>query len=340
MPALPETAPPSRPRTASRTIAVIYNPVKVKREELSAALDAGRGSWGEPMWLETTEDDAGEKVTARAVKAGVDLVIAAGGDGTVRAVAESLRGTGIPLALVPSGTGNLLARNLELTLNDLSDAIDVALNGVDRTIDIGVIDIHRQDGTSDQHAFLVMAGAGVDAKMVENTNEELKKRVGWLAYVDAISRAMRDTSQLNIRRRLDNGPTRSIRAHTLIVGNCGSLPANMVLMPEASIDDGVFDIAFLRPNGFFGWVQIWIKVAWENGILRRTKIGRKLTRDSKPIRALEYTTASSIDVEFTRAEALELDGDGFGTTVGFTARIDPLALTVRMPAPDPAAALD
>ncbi|CAN5569898.1 diacylglycerol kinase family protein [soil metagenome] len=313
------------------TAAVVYNPMKVELEDIRAAIAADSGAWAEPLWLETSEDDPGGGAATQALQAKVDLVIAAGGDGTVRAVAEALRGSGVPLALLPSGTGNLLARNLELTLDDLAVSVDVALNGVDRPIDIGVIDIDRQDGSQDRHAFLVMAGLGIDAKMIENTTEELKKRVGWLAYVDAISRAMRDSSQLRIRFHLDKGPKRAIQAHTLIVGNCGSLPANMLLMPDAVIDDGLFDIVFLRPNGFVGWVQIWWKVAWENGVIRRTRAGRKLMGETKEIRALEYDTAEQIEATFASAEVVELDGDSFGETVGVTAWVDALGLIVRVP---------
>ncbi|MCU1552211.1 MAG: diacylglycerol kinase [Glaciihabitans sp.] len=330
----PATGAASGPRSSNRVVAVVYNPINVDRDEIRAAIDADpdSGSWAEPMWLETSEEDPGEGVTESAVEAKVDLVIAAGGDGTVRAVAESLRGSGIPLALLPSGTGNLLARNLDLTLDDVGHSIRSALGGIDRKIDLGVIDIRREDGSRDRHAFLVMAGLGVDAKMVEKTNAKLKKRVGWLAYVDAIARAMRDKSQLRLRYRLDEGATRRISAHTLIIGNCGSLPANMLLMPDALIDDGVFDIVFLRPEGFVGWVKIWLRVAWENGIIRRTRIGRTLMGEAKAIRALQYDTAASITAKFNRAEAIELDGDSFGKAVAIKSWIDPLALTVRLPA--------
>ncbi|MEO6115933.1 MAG: diacylglycerol kinase family protein [Pseudolysinimonas sp.] len=329
----PTTDVPHRSSTTGRVAAIIYNPVKVDLDELRAAFAAGSAGWGDPMWLETSEDDPGRGMAANAVKAGVDVVIAAGGDGTVRAVAEALRGSGVPLALLPSGTGNLLARNLELTLDDTAESIDAALNGVDRKIDIGVIDIRREDGEVDQRAFVVMAGLGIDAKMIENTNEGLKKRVGWLAYVDAIARSMRDASQLRLRFHIDEGPARSIRAHTLIVGNCGTLPANILLLPDARIDDGVFDIAFLRPKGFLGWVQIWWKVAWEHRIIRQTTVGRKLMGQSKEIRALEYDTAARLSATFARPEAIELDGDSFGSTIAFTAWVDPLGLTVRVPQP-------
>lgn len=335
---MPDANTPSSPRHAApptrRRVAVVYNPVKVERETLESLIEAeaAAAEWDEPLWLATSEDDPGEGVTRRAVDAGVDVVIVAGGDGTVRAAAQELRGSGIPLALLPSGTGNLLARNLDLTLDDAGYSIHSAFTGDDRAIDLGLIDIERPDRTKDRHAFLVMAGLGIDAKMIANTNPELKKRVGWLAYVEAIIKSFRDKDELRFRYRLDSGPVKTVSAHTLIVGNCGSLPANILLLPDAAVDDGMFDIVFLRPEGFLGWVQIWAKVAWENWITHRTRLGQRLKGEIAEVRALEYTTAASLTARFWRPEEVELDGDGFGKTIAIKTWIDPGALLVRFPA--------
>jgi diacylglycerol kinase (ATP) len=263
----PRSVRPARPRSESEktsVAAIVYNPVKIEVDVVRAAVELAESTagWGKTVWLETSEDDAGAKATKDALDQDVSVVIAAGGDGTVRAVAEALRGTGIPLAVLPSGTGNLLARNLSLPLDDIALSLAAAFSGDDRRIDIGVIEIERTDGSRNAHGFLVMAGAGLDAKMVSNTNPALKKRVGWLAYVHAISKSLRDADQLRLRYQFDTGPTRWIRAHTLLIGNCGRLPANLMLLPDAELDDGLFDIVFLRPTGFLGWVQIWIRVAW------------------------------------------------------------------------------
>jgi len=310
---------------------VVYNPIKVDLEAVRQSVAAHEASagWEPSGWFETSRDDSGQEATRQALASGASVIIAAGGDGTVRAVAEVVRGTEASLALLPSGTGNLLARNLHLTLNDIDHAISAAFEGEDRSIDIGVIDIRRDDGSSDEHAYLVMAGLGLDAKMLANTDDDLKKRIGWFAYVRALGDTLRDKNELRMRYRLDGGQARRIRAHTIIVGNCGALPANIVLIPDAAIDDGLFDILLLRPEGVFGWLQIFGKVLWENGVLRRTRWGRLLM--TREISALRYVKAKKLAVTLEEAQDIELDGDGFGVAIGFTTSVDEGGLRVRVP---------
>ena len=319
--------------TSPRIAAVVYNPIKVDIEVLrkavaTAAHDAG---WGESLWFETSVEDVGQQVTKQALDAGADMVFAAGGDGTVRAVAEALRGSDVPLALLPSGTGNLLARNLELTLDDLPGSVVAAFEGRNRPIDIGVIDIERDDATRDRHVYVVMAGMGIDAKMIANTDDDLKARAGWAAYVGAVVRSLRDRDELHLRFRLDDRPPQRATMHTLIVGNCGSLPANILLMPDAVVDDGLLDVMMMRPGGLLGWIRVWATVAWTNGIVRRTKAGRALAGEQRDDRKLHYETATSLVARLSRPEEIELDGDGFGRAVAFKTWVEPGALAVRVP---------
>jgi diacylglycerol kinase (ATP) len=324
----------SPPARSTRRAAIVYNPLKVDKRKLRASVAAAEklAGWSRSLWFETTADEAGGGLAKQAAAEGVEVVLAAGGDGTVRAVAEGLRDTKIALALLPAGTGNLLARNLDLPLSHLDSSVLTAFTGEDRDIDLGLAEVVRPDGATERHAFVVMAGIGLDAKMVANTNPELKKRVGWLAYADAIARSLRDAQQLRISFRADGGPARTMRAHTVLVGNCGLLPGNVLLLPEASLDDGVLDIVALRPEGFFGWAQVWVKIVWENGVLRRSSVGRKMMGYSREIRTLRYLKASTFEVRLDRAEEFELDGDDFGVVIGFRTEVDAGALTVRMPA--------
>jgi diacylglycerol kinase (ATP) len=314
--------------------AVVYNPTKVDLEELrnAVALAESEAGWSKSLWIETSADDPGTGQAREAVAQGVDVVIAAGGDGTVRAVAEGLHESDIPLALLPAGTGNLLARNMDLTLADLPGSVRTAFSGHDRRIDLGIVEVERPDGSRETKAFVVMAGIGLDAKMAANTNPELKKRFGWVAYIDPIVRAIRDREKIRVRFSVDGGSERTMNVHTVMVGNCGSLPGNILLLPEAAVDDGVFDIVALRPNGFVGWVQITTKIFWENGVLRRNSVGRRLAGLTREVRALRYIKAAKITARLDRPEDFELDGDDFGFVTAFRTSIDPLALSVRVPA--------
>lgn len=314
----------------SRRAVIVYNPIKIDLDAVQAAVadEPAAADW-EVDWAPTSEEDAGQGPARAAIDAGAHLVIAAGGDGTVRAVAEALAGTSVPLALLPSGTGNLLARNLKLTLNDTAHALRTAFTGEPRAIDVARIDIRRPGDTVDSHLFLVMAGAGLDARIMSATDDELKKKAGWLAYAQALVVVLRDKTMLRLSYRLDGHRTRSERAHALIIGNCGSLPANIMLLPDAAVDDGLLDLIVLKPESLRGWLAVIIKIFWENGVVKRTPIGRRLKE--LDTRSVDMRQGRAVVIRLSRPEIVELDGDPFGEMVGCRVAVDPGALTIMVP---------
>ena len=124
-------------------------------------------------------------MTRKAVSEHVDLVVGAGGDGTVRIVADGLAGTGIPMGLVPAGTANLLAHNFGLSTDETA-AIEVAFDGHTRTIDLIKVAV---DDQAPEH-FAVLAGIGVDAMIMDETDPQLKDKVGSAAYFLAAGKAL------------------------------------------------------------------------------------------------------------------------------------------------------
>lgn len=317
-----------------RRVAVIVNPTKVDMAALRAVVVAAqsRAGWAPSLWLETTVDDPGQGRACEAIAAGVSAVLAVGGDGTVRAVAEGLLDSAIPMVLVPTGTGNLLARNLELPLGRLADSVAVAVSGVDHAIDVGVADITRENGSTETHTFVVMAGIGLDAKMIAATNSTLKKRVGWLAYVEAIARIMRSVDAVRLRYTLDNDIERSTTIHTLLIGNCGTLPGGVIILPDARIDDGLLDVVAMRPKNVWGWMRVSYAVVWENGVLQRTKVGRRIIAADTSVRALRYFQGRRMTLHFDRPEEFEIDGDEMGLVTRLDVRVAAASLIVRVPA--------
>lgn len=325
----------STPRDAApgRRVAVIVNPTKVDMDALRAAVEAAEteAGWDASLWLETSVDDPGQGRAAEAIAARVTAVLTAGGDGTVRAVAEGMIDSGIPIVLIPSGTGNLLARNLGLSLGKVADSLATAVTGVDQAIDVGIADLTRADGTVERHAFVVMVGIGLDAKMIAATNPDLKKKVGWLAYVEATARIVRDVDAVRLRYTLDGSPERSTTIHTLLIGNCGSLPGGVLILPDAQIDDGLLDVVAMRPRNLWGWMRVSYAVVWENGVLQKTKVGRRIMAADKSVRALRYFQGRRMSLAFERPEEFEIDGEEMGLVTRLDVHVAPASLVVRVP---------
>ena len=314
---------------------MIFNPTKSGLNELRVAVERAEHvqELAPSLWLETTIEDPGTGMALAAIEAGVDLVIVAGGDGTVRSVAAGLRDTGMPLGLVPLGTGNLFARNLGVPVNDPFDAVVLALTGLDRAVDVLVADVRRPDGSVETFVSLVMSGVGIDATMISNTNADLKRRVGWLAYVDAGLRAIPLSKPFRVIHRLDGGRTHRSRVASVLIANLGYLPGNIELIPDAELDDGRLDVVRLQPRNLLGWLLIWRKVVWENRVLAKSAIGRQLIDLTGGNRRREIVYSRGRSVELTiegEAQEFEVDGDALGEVTAVRFAVDPAALIVRV----------
>ena len=312
--------------------AVVYQPFKTDLAALQASVarHETRLGWAPTQWYETAEHDAGLSAARRAVADGASVVLAAGGDGTVRAVAEGMRGSGVPMAVVPQGTGNLLARNLGMPLGSIETSVCAAFTGKNRPVDLGLLTIIREDETESTHVFLVLAGMGLDARTITATKSRLKKRVGWLAYVDAGLRTMIKDRPLKIHYSVNREPAKPLSVYTVMIGNCGLLPGGVLLIPDAEIDDGMLDVVALRPLGPFSWLRIWNKIGWENGVLRKSKAGRMIIDLVNDTKSVNYLRARDYMLSVPQPEPIQLDGDGFGLAVAVNGTVDPGGLIVRV----------
>jgi YegS/Rv2252/BmrU family lipid kinase len=274
---------------------------------LSLCRDSAGRTGCRPEFRLTQKADAGMAAAREAAASGADLVVAAGGDGTVRGCAEALAGTGVPLGIVPLGTGNLLARTLGIPGHPKA-ALNVALGSAgvsrERTIDLAIA-----DGTP----FTAMTGMGLDAAVVAATR--LKHHLGWLAYAMA-GAAHLALPPVAFTIRMDDAAPVEREARSVVVGNSGLLPGGFTLLPEARIDDGLLDVGVLAPHGPFGWPRVATRV---------------LTHSHHQDRHLERFQARKVEITAHSPLPRELDGEVVAHGRTLTVTVRPGALTVRVP---------
>ncbi|MGH3305581.1 MAG: diacylglycerol/lipid kinase family protein, partial [Streptosporangiaceae bacterium] len=269
---------------------------------------AAAAGWQPPLLLPTTPDDPGAGLAGRAVEAGAALVVAVGGDGTVRACAQALAGTGVPLAIVPAGSANLTAHALGLP-GRIVPALQVAFRGQDRRIDLG---------TADGAVFTAMAGIGLDAAVVAGARGLARRLTGWPAYAAAATgHLLRRPVTFTIR--IDDGAPLRRRARCVTVGNSGALPGGFAIMPDARLDDGRLDVVVLAPSGPLGWAGVGYRVA----------LGSR--RDDGQ---LERFRARMVEIRAAEAGVglpRQVDGELIGPSTTLTVGVLPGALLVKVP---------
>lgn len=309
-------------------IAVVWNPSKTDKETLQAGLESAVGAEAASavQWWETTPEDPGQGPAADAIAAGAELLIVAGGDGTVRAVAEHLADTSaeVEMGIVPLGTGNLFARNLDIPIDDVGGAFAAAVEGPARTIDVGWVEVGLEGGL-ERHGFVVMVGFGLDAHMIAETDDDLKDKAGWLAYVESLGRALSASAVVPFAITADDEPERTEEGHTFLVGNCGSLQGGVALLPEADPSDGELDYLVLSAEGVAQWLGTMKTMVWDNGIMRLVGKSEETT-ETESVRA---GRATSLSVTLPEPRLFEIDGEEIGETRGFTVTIQPGAIRVR-----------
>ena len=385
------TAQPGAGAVDAALACVIVNPSKPAvtadfRRRLARALRSA--GYRGPVWLDTTVAEPGATQARLAVASGARLVIAVGGDGTVRAVAAGLAGTDVELGVVPLGTANLAARNLGLPVGDLDALIDIAVFFSARPTDLAWVRTTpcpsppetgppappggwARPTLGSEHACLVVAGIGFDAALVAVTSPALKARIKWGAYALAALENLR-TPRMELSLGLvgapdDDGPPGPPRpgspsgppqpgsprpvpssgsphpdlppgpphpglppsqerlvARCLLIANGGRLPAGIVLIPGARMDDGLLDVAAIDTvAGLAGWTS-----------LARQVLPPFAATYSNPSRALgrvRLRRGTAVSVHLAEPALVQVDGELLAPTRALRVRMDAGALLVRCP---------
>ncbi|HEX6663116.1 MAG TPA: diacylglycerol kinase family protein [Gaiellaceae bacterium] len=287
-------------------VAVVANPAKSLGGgllELRRVLE--RAGVADPLWYEVARSRKAPAALEQALAEGAELVFAWGGDGLVQRCIDALAGSDIPLGVLPAGTSNLLATNLELPL-DIADAVAVGLGGERRRIDVGRINGER---------FAVMAGSGIDAAMIRDADRGLKDRLGRVAYVWAGLKNLR-SDPFVAKVKVDGVSWFKGDVTCVLIGNLGGLFEGIEVFGDARPDDGKLEVGVITADGFAQWART----------AARTMVA---AADTSPF--VQATKAQSVKVKLNRKVLYELDGGDRSKTKSFKVKVEPAAVTLCVP---------
>ncbi len=259
----------------------------------------------EPLWYEVGKSKEAPRFIRKAKKKGADLVFVWGGDGMVQRCVDELAGTDTAIAILPAGTANLFATNLDIP-DDLATAVRIGLHGERRVLDVGVL--------NGEH-FAVMAGVGFDALMIRDAGTGLKDKVGQLAYVWTGAKHLRETP-MRVNIRVDGAKWFKGEASCVLVGNVGKVIGGLSVFEGSRPDDGRLEVGLVTAKGLVDWART----------AGRTALGQP---EASPF--VETITATDIDVQLKTPMVYELDGGDRKATKRLRIEVKPAAITVCVP---------
>ncbi|MFM1845417.1 MAG: hypothetical protein RI917_735 [Actinomycetota bacterium] len=305
-------------------VAVIYNPQKITLAQIKKAFQKLPA---EPEFMATDKTSQGGKAAREALANGHNKILVAGGDGTLRRVVQEVAGSTAAVGILPMGTGNILARNLKLPLT-LDAALKRVVGGKPYEIDLGHARLARPDGSHEEYLFTGIAGVGMDARLMQNTQAELKKRIGWIAYIEGGIRSLPlKFEKFDVTL---NAQTRTLKSYSLLVGNVGLLPGAISMMPDARLDDGHLDLAAIGPRRIWNWIDFFSRITWQNQVVRPLALGRKWMDATANVKTLENMRSPQIRIRPHHPAPIQLDGDPMGEVIEVEFSIKRKALRILL----------
>jgi diacylglycerol kinase (ATP) len=297
---------------------LIANPAAARTDAraVTAIRDTLRGGGWAVEVLATARPGDARRFAREARAQGFDALVCYGGDGTAMEIAAGAMASGLPLGLVPGGTGNLLAGNLRLPRSPAA-AARVILAGRTAALDLGAVE--RADGT---HYFAVCGGTGFDARLMARTGSDEKQRWKMAAYVMRAFATLPDVTSPLHRVTVD-GVARELPAAMVLVANCGELvPPFLRLRDNVAPDDGWLDVLVLRAEGMLQSLGAFVELLWGPG------------RPSGPVPSngkgrLWFARGRTVRVDVLEGppQPMQLDGELWGHAP-FEVRLLPSALSV------------
>lgn len=295
-------APPAR----RRALLIVNGKARQGQAALDSVLEACEEAGVSIRQAECgSRDELGAVIRANA--GSVDMAIIGGGDGTLNAAASALADTGLPLAILPLGTANDLARTLGIPL-DLDEAARVAVTGTVRRIDLGEV-----NGVP----FFNVASIGLSVELARELTRDMKRRWGTLGYAIAAARVLRRMAPMSAEIRIDGRPHR-VKSVQIGVGNGRHYGGGMTVDERATVDDAKLDVYSIDLRGWWEWPFLY--PSFRRGRQRRWK----------NVRTWECKEA---EIVTRRPRPVNTDGD-ITTRTPARFRVRPGAIAVVCPAAD------
>ncbi|MBO4274403.1 diacylglycerol kinase family lipid kinase [Microbispora triticiradicis] len=257
------------------------------------------------LWYEVPKSKKAPKKVRQALKEGAELFFVWGGDGTVQRCVDALAGSDAAVAIVPAGTANLLARNLDIP-EDLAEAVRIGFEGRRARLDLGKI--------NGEH-FAVMAGVGLDAEMIADADRGLKDRLGRLAYIWTGLRHV-GGSVTPMKVKVDGNDWFEGDASCVLVGNVGTVTGGIDVFEDARYDDGWLEVGVSTAEGPIQWART---------------LGRMSAGHAEKSPFVRITRARKVSVKLQTPMAYELDGGARDRVKRITVKVVPEAVTLCLP---------
>lgn len=262
--------------------------------------------FADPLWYEVPKSRKAPKYARRALKEGADVLFVWGGDGTVQRCIDAVAGTGAVLAILPAGTANLLATNLQVP-GDLTEAVRVGLHGERRPVDTGSV--------NGEH-FAVMAGAGFDARMIKEADRGMKDRIGRAAYLYTGARNL-SAGRAKATVKVDGERFFTGRISCVLVGNVGKVLGGVEAFKGAQPDDGLLELGVVTAKNPVQWART---------------LGRVALGHSEKSPFVEVTRGKKFRIRFDRPFPYELDGGARPAVSQLRIKVHPSSIRICVPA--------